>query len=258
MTPPVQRTFQIRLEEPATPARVAAVATFVERLFRTTFPAVDPNDVTLTIDNYAMTAEARARSSAAADAMQQVLSFLARKPRTMAKHPHAAALAGALADRPVEMNAAQVFRGARGKALVRLDGGFVKKMRAIADRVDPPLRGTTTVRSVVYRVGRASDDARLAARILIEKKNLDVGVEDGLVIDKLFAAARHGRAVELTLNATWIRGLDGRLSIDARRSMITKVDERTSMTGRELLDVLDRALPSGVDVEAWLIRAGRA
>ena len=71
----VNNALELRLEEPATPERVEAVARLFRELLATACPTLADGAVTMVIRNYSTGAGVRPRSKKAEKAVQQVLKF---------------------------------------------------------------------------------------------------------------------------------------------------------------------------------------
>lgn len=202
--------LELRMHEPATPARVARAAHMFDRLLAALNAETDVG-TTLIVENRFLKATIRTRTLRGSGAVKAVIDLI-ETPLKPAKKPHPARpeLASELASYAREEHRfkPQLWKPSGKEPLCDLDETFAATMQAIADAPPPDSRvvkGTTYAYSKVYRVGRLEDGGPIKARINVEHRPLEVRVDEGVPADLLFEAARTGAVVRLRVAAEWLQ-----------------------------------------------------
>src|SRR5262245_35667319 len=109
--------FELRIDAPATPERVAAAAKYVGTVLRAAQPGMPEGSVTLVVTNYSMGTAVRAWTAAARDATQLFLALLEHPQKAVRKHVGALSMAGEIGKVSDELKGAQIIRP-RGQKIV--------------------------------------------------------------------------------------------------------------------------------------------
>ncbi|NUQ74457.1 MAG: hypothetical protein HUU21_12950 [Polyangiaceae bacterium] len=255
----VENAFELRLDAPATPQRVAAAAQFVERVLDITYPNLPEGSVTLVVTNYNMGTGVRANTQSGRVAIRMFMDFLANPTKALAKNPVASGIAAVLAAPGEEIQSAKIVK-LRGKlkVLATLDEQFSRQMRALANvsRPEPALRGSTIIYSPVLRVGRLNEDTTIRARVRIDGAWRDIPIKDNR--ESFYDAAKDGRLFPIKIETVWLRGPDGKLFVDVGRTKLVSVDHAWSaVPGAEFVRLVHEAAPSGFDEEELAERVAR-
>lgn len=240
--------FKLQLEAAATPERVAAAATFLGRVLRAASPDLPEGSITLVVTNYNMGAAVRARTAEGRKAAKRFLLFLENPTRMLDSDPSTRNLAEALATPGDALLSATIFRPRARRPLAVIDQQFARHMHALANATEeePCLRGPTTVYSPVYRVGRWDENKTIKARIRMGGEPHDIALADERIAPDFFKAAMETRAFPVRLAAVWVRRADGRLQVDAKRTLAVSVDlSWAPITGADFVEAVQQAAPSG-------------
>lgn len=249
MTTGGKTTLRVDLTEPATPARVALVATFVDRMIAATHPHLKEGDVTLEIANFSTKASVHARTAAAKSALQLALRFLENPVKTVKRQQaRGRELAEVMASVGDSLSGA-VFSKTRGKPIATIDDTFVQLMRGIARSTPQPgLRGRTHIESPVLRVGRAGESKRPAIRVHIAGGVHDVRIKDGVSSAPFFDAAKKGGVHRIHLDARWLPVGAGKQYLDVGRTRATMVEPVSRpISGRDFVDQVHAESPDLFD-----------
>ena len=139
------------------------------------------------------------------------------------------------------------------RPIATLDQSFVDNLTEISERVtdnsrqDKPMAGATQIYSPIYRVGRLDENSDTQARIRLNDKACDVRVARCAVADA-FDVAKTGNNVPISIDCLWRRNDDGVMTIDPRRTIITRIDATwRPVSGAEFLTVIHSAIPNVFD-----------
>lgn len=222
----VAEGFRLEAGGVATPGRVAAAAAFVERLLHAASPAPSGEGPTLTVPAGPLTLIVRAQSADAQRAVERILALLEAPEPSLDQDPAARRIAAALAQPGPELVCAVIRRSGERRPAATLDGEFQRKMSALAasepKEVSP--KGSTIVYSPVLRVGRSGAETVLKVRLELDGAPLEVALADERSASDFRKAAKEKRAFPVHLQATWARGPDGALHLDASETVATAVD----------------------------------
>lgn len=242
----------------ATPARVAATAAYLDAVLRAACPSLEEGSVTLVVHNESMRAMIRPWNPEGRDAIASVRKLLDASPARALRIAGGARVAEALGQVSEPITGAVLSYG-RGKSVV-LDEETSRRMRDLARAARSPaeLYGTTSVRSVVLRVGRTKDDARHRVRILFAGEVREVPLARGVDAAPFFDAAKSGQAVSVNLTTAWQRDADGRLQADPSRTYALSVTEmQRLMSGADFVGTVRNAAPDAFeDIDAIMEELG--
>lgn len=232
-----RKTLTIDLPVAASPARVAEVATMLQRAIEAADDALSENSVTLVVKNHALHAELRGLDQRGAKAVAMVDDVVMDATAAVRKRPQARRIASAIAKhgaRLARLNPA--IRGSGGKA--NLDSAAIDALRGLGEGTGASRRvaGTTLVYSKVIRLGRGEESAAVAARIEVQGRYLDVPIEDGLV-SAFVEALEIGDLRRITLRVEWVsENDDGRAVADPRSIRAIAVSPFAPISGAELME----------------------
>lgn len=235
--------LELRLQEPAAPARVARAAHMFARVLEAIGAAAEVG-TTLVVENKFLKATIRTRTPQGASAVNSVIDLVRNPLSTQRPHPARSELAAELAEyaRDEGRYHPQLWKPGAKEPLCNLDETFAAMMEAIAIALPAGsnvVRGTTYVFSKVYRVGRTDDQRPMKARITIEGRPLEVRVDDEVARDLLFDAARRDSVVRLRLAAEWIHHPNEAPRI--RTAVVTGIDTAAESGAGARLIALARA-----------------
>lgn len=139
------------------------------------------------------------------------------------------------------------------KATARLDAAFAEKVDRYRESVTSggalEIVGftTTTLRSVVLRVGRQAERKPVCARITIRGDAYDIQVKGDPA--PFFAAAQDGGLHRVTARIAWKRDAGGQRRVDAEKSCVIALAKLPpALRGAALLDALSDAMPTLVSM----------
>lgn len=123
-----------------------------------------------------------------------------------------------------------------------------------ADKSAEVLRGQTTARTPVLRVGKLREGQPLCARLILDGRPVDVAIHDGQG-PAFFDIAKAGRMANVGLLATWVRTDDGRWRFNQRKTVAIHVEAaEDGITGQEFIDRVtsERALLTSKQLDSLL------
>jgi hypothetical protein len=223
-----KNALELRLAAAATPERVAAAATLLARMLQAMAPSLPGDAVTLVVHNRDTRAMVRTWSPDAQRAVQAIVRILQNPTTAAAREAHAPDVAAALVEevKPLHGLEPRFYKPRGRKPIASVDDVFMNSIRYIARHVRgaPAVRGTTTIYTHVYRVGRLGEETKMKARLSVGGPSpQDIAIADGVAV-RFFDAAKLGISLPVTIHATWIRTDEGTLVLDARRSTALDVD----------------------------------
>ncbi len=255
--------MELRLAEPATPDRVEAAARMFKVMLETVRPDLPADSVTMVVTNRKMSTGLRAWTPEARAATKTLLAFVRTPVGYLKKHPEQLQLAVAVGEFTKAARAqggVEVWREGQKKATARLDEAFTEKIDRYRESVDQSgaaalvTATTTTVRSVVLRVGRLAEGKPVCARVTIRGDAHDLRVKGDA--GPFFAAAQDGGIHRITVKIAWKRDAGGARRIDAERSHALALERLApALRGEALLDALSEAMPSLVNMSDEEVQA---
>jgi hypothetical protein len=243
--------LELRFDEAATPARVAATALFVDRVLAAADPKLPADSVTLVVSNYSTVASVRAWTRAGDDVLRRCEQFLRSPSREVKKDPTTRRMAGAIAEAAEEILPfrASVAKPKARKAIATINERLVTSLKNLSSPPtatsgpEPPVIGSTQILSPIYRVGRLDEGKEVLARIRVDGRPYDVRI-DTAAIDAAFDVAKTGATVPIDIDGEWSRGEANALALDASKLRITRVGSGWKpIAGSEFLDAIHAALP---------------
>jgi hypothetical protein len=220
--------LELRLHEPATPARVERAAKMFDASLKALGLAGDTT-ITLVVENKSLKATLRTRSPAGADRVRMLVEMVERPLGVDAGASWKAPVATALAQyaRDEARYRPEFWVPGRKKPVCSLDSEFAGVMEAIAasaanapgtDRV----RGSTYVYSKILRIGRQDERQAHRARIMLEGRAIDLALAPDLEVAPFFDVAKREEVVRVRLRAEWIHRPDSAPELDT--ATITGID----------------------------------
>jgi len=248
-------TMMLFHQEPASPARVAAVARFLDALLQAACPRLADGTVTLVVSNLSTKAKLRPQHDSAARAIGLIRKFLDNPDRAVKRnHQGAERIATVLADHDDIIHGATLQIGRKNTYV--LDDARTEAMRKLrrAARTPPETTGQTVVNSPVLRVGRTDEAKTIRVRLLIDREPHDVPIAQDVDPTPFFDAAKHGDEVPITVETAWRRDATGVLCMDLQHTFAVDVGrEPSTMTGLELIEYASNMTPNVfADIDAVL------
>ena len=247
MTAPRTTTaFEVRIDAPATPERVAQAARMVANVFSATGSSEDDNDpsITLEVFNKNLRALIHPRSVDGKRVTKLFVQFLENPIRLARIKPVTRKFAAALAE------GAETFAGDKvtivrprvQEPLAVFDEDFVRSMRSLA-RSAPTieLRGSDSIVSRIFRVGCTDEGKHIKVRLMLDGRPQDVVLPDDMpnaIRSEFFEYAKTGAMARVHLEVAWARDEHGLLTADAPRCRVTDIEPHEEITGSQLLDAV--------------------
>jgi len=233
-------TLELWSPDPATPARVAETARFVEETLRAA--DTDPESVTFVVSNLDMRAQVRPQSDPARAGLRRVIAVFENPKRAIEKHVSARPIAMALASIDVKAfpSGLEAKKPRSRNRLALIDSDFVRMMKALASEDPPPasiVRGTTRIQTRIYRVGRLNeDDTATRARMSVKGKIIDLALAPNVDPARFFEAAKSGAWTRVVLDAVWTKYSDG-LEMDHGKTRVRSIEPWSPVSGKEFLAI---------------------
>lgn len=246
-------TLELRLVEAATPERVEVAARLFRRMLHAVHPGLPPESFTMVVTNLNMGAALRPWTEEAQDAARSMADFARAPIRYLKQHPGQLELASIVTEFVRDVQAPGGVRlsseGAKHRP-VRIDQAFamkvarhIAKVPATAGSAELLMLTSTSVRSAVLRVGRASEGRPNCARILFDGEARDVPITGA--VGPFYDAAKEGGLYRIRLRAAWRRGPDGKRRLDHEASgLVSLAKLAPPLHGEALLKALADAMPS--------------
>lgn len=246
-------SLELRLTEAATPERVEATARMFRQMLEVVHPGLPPDTVTMIITNKRMGAGLRPWSKEALTAAKDVIAFARTPIGYLKKHPQQLELVTVVREfvRSARTErGAQLWRPGAKKATARLNTAFADRVERHRTKVEAataraPLISftSTSVRSVVLRVGKAAEGKPVCARIEFEGEARDIPIEG--TSGPFFDAARDGGVYRIRLRIAWRYDRGGEKRVDSEHcSLISLTQLASPMRGESLVRALAEAMPS--------------
>jgi hypothetical protein len=246
-----KNALELRLDAAATPDRVAGAANLLAHMLRAVAPSLPTEAVTLIVQNRNTRATIRTWTHEAQTAVRAIVRILENPTKAALKERQASAVATAIVEdvKPLQPYAPRFYKPRSKKAIATVDDLYIHTMRAVARdaRGAPIVRGTTTIYTPVYRVGRTGEDRKVKARLLAAGQPQDFAIAKGKA-ELFFDAAKLGRILPVKLAAVWLRLGPSTMVLDHRRTVAIDVDTAWRQeTGIELGAQLTSALEDAFD-----------
>jgi hypothetical protein len=219
----------LRLDGPASPARVVVATRLLADAALAAVDRLDDGELTLVVSNYQGRAELRAWTPRASDVLDAIARVLRDPDEALEQDPASAIIAEAIAQRARDFGDERpaFTEGNKRKPFVEVSPPLVENLeRAVvkARQGIGAFRGTTSVYSNVLRVGRLSEGGALRGRVTVRGKNHDLRIADGADSHKFFEAAEARRVARIRLDAQWLRRDDGSFRLDPSGSTLLGID----------------------------------
>lgn len=254
----IRAELRLKLEGAATPERVEAAARMFREAVGATGVDLSSDSLTMVVSNLRMEARMRGWTQKAARVVDSVTEVVEDPLNAVQRHPaQAKAIAQAIAKTaaPLRTVEASFFRQRGRKPIAHLDDDFVNVMTAAAKPTPADrevLRGTTSVRTVVLRVGRATPGAIPRARIVLGGKPAEVAVAEGREAE-FFDAAKLGGHYRVQLHVTWLADARGAYSVEPGSALaLGAFPIAEGLSGRELVEQVSISEETFDDIMAGL------
>jgi hypothetical protein len=235
----VLQKMAVELPAAASPARVAELATMLQRALEAADDSLGDGSVTMIVNNFDMRAELRARDTQGAKAVRVIGQVMADPAAAVRKRPEARRVAEAIAKYGTGI--AQLKAEVRvGKKKTSFDDEALGAIRGVATELAVKVRrvaGNTFTHSRVLRVGRDRESADVRARIEIHGEYRDVLV-DKSAVPGFIDAVRAEDLYRIELSLEWVLGDSGRSEIDPRSVRATRLHAFAPITGDELMEMV--------------------
>lgn len=245
--------LELRLVEAATPERVEAAARMFRRMLDAVHPGLPPDSVTMVVTNRSMGAALRPWSKEALAAAKAVAAFARAPVGYLKKHPQQLELVDVVSSfvREANSESGALLKGAGAKrTAVVIDSRFAQKLEAHRSKVEgrraqTPLvvSTSTSVRSVVLRVGKVAEGKVVCARINLEGEPREIPIEGDP--KPFFAAAQDEGIHRIRLRIAWKHDRDGVRRVDTDKCALMALTKLApALRGQALVDALIDATPT--------------